>query len=285
MDIYDDNAPFKHSLKSAFAALGEPDVSLVNVNLKERESDMRIFHNGLNVALSLDPQKAPIILYSMMSRVSLSKEMRFHALMGTRHIGFMKVPFEVRKVIELASELKDDQKVEDMLAWKLLRGFKQEALMGTLRHDLGNALNVDEARIQEVLQTAREKAGMTGADEDIIAEIMNPDWKPEEGMFPGERFSGVYCDIEGVLILKGGQINNNVVEILRSYERDGQPITLWTGGDTEKLSIKMIVAGLPWKVIPKQIFSGSTVQTVFDDESYEAFTEKYGIQCEGFTQI
>lgn len=286
LSVYDDNEEVKSAFERAFARSGDLNARFVSVHLKTAESDLPEDLNGLNVALAFDTREGPIILYSAMTRAELAKDMRFNALLGRRGIGFRKTPFRIQAVVDLVDKLACDEKTEDLLAQKLVNGFIKPGLMSILRHALENAIgNESQDRIQMILKRARHEIGMTGPDETIIANILDRSEKPAEGMFPGQSFPGVFCDIEGTILLDGNQINHPLVDRLHDFEKEGQPVTLWTGGDVEELANRMILAELPWKVIPKQILAGSTVWTVFDDESYGDFVDKYNIQCEDFHRL
>ncbi len=170
------------------------------------------------------------------------------------------------------------------LAQRMLGVVQKQELMGILRHDLGNALRYDSARVQAILQRARDEARLTGTDEELIAVIENSQAEISEGLFPGEYFPGIFCDLEGCL-LKDDGVNEEVRSTLEAYEQKGQPITLWTGGDLKELSKKARMARLPWKMVSKRALVGSKVEIVLDDEPKENFLRKYRIECREFSQI
>ena len=157
--------------------------------------------------------------------------------------------------------------------------------MGTLRHDIRYAIGAGGEKLQQFLEKARSKAGLTGTDDEIIFQIES--WtvpEEEKGLFSGEYFPGVFCDIEGCLLRDDG-INEQLAEELKKLEEAGQPITLWTGGDIKVLGQRAQSAKLPWKVVSKWTLVDSRVETVFDDETKDEFTEKYRISFEHFSQV
>lgn len=87
------------------------------------------------------------------------------------------------------------------------------------------------------------------------------------------EISGVYCDIEGTLLVDG-ILQEQVLDQLEAFEAQGLSITIWTLGSLEELEPLIQGAGIRYPVKNKAHFSGAIAEIVIDDEAEEVFRAK-----------
>lgn len=260
------------------------DGVLVNVD----SGDQKRENERINAAVELVKDNKPLILYGFLSRGSFNLDPKFQYLLGHKNCSFLRLPVtlddfatENRRVKEKI----DDPNIKNSdLALSLLDiDLSQEQTLSHLNHDLGNAKrSEDDEKFKTVMEEARS-AGYKGTDEEIVKAIEDAKF-PEYSPFVGRRFDGVFVDAEGTL-LQDGQVNQTLVAKLKEAEKTGQEITIWTGGDMEKLAETLRKNGIPWKILPKNIFGGATVETAIDDLSAEELEKTYGFKAEKLEQV
>lgn len=245
---------------------------------------------GLNIALAINSENAPIIFTSMMSKNDFLREdfkVRFNALMAKKRVGFLRLPFTPEDLLFKYKELLNDTKEEDKLAIEINRIDRFERDMGTIKHGAQSFLRGEDSdyatgRLDRSIRDARA-IGLTGSDNEIIEQIRNFEIKPKNSYFAGKYFPGIFCDIEGTLLLEN-EVNTEMLSklLIASSEK---PITLWTGGDVKTLDKTLAKCGVNWKVVSKRDFAGATVEIAYDDEEYEVFLKKYGIEVNDFHKV
>lgn len=96
----------------------------------------------------------------------------------------------------------------------------------------------------------------------------------------GQKISGVYADIDGTILEyvpiwspKEWQqkLRKDTVDLLKKYESEGKPITLWTGGDVKQKEAYLRSLGITWPVVSKYDYAGATAEIVVDDTDRGAF--------------
>ena len=258
-------------------------------------TDKRADWKGLDIALSLDPEKAPIIFSSFMPEeyfangangYSDEKGDKFHSLMAKKRVGFLQLPFTSESLVEKYKELLKDEKEEDTLAIEINRINSFEKEMGSIKHTADRYIGENSDYAKQIVTKAVSEArviGLIGSDEEVAEQIKNFKHQPKSSIFAGKFFPGVYCDIEGTL-LKDGEINIPVLEKLKELSKE-KPITLWTGGKIEDLKKILASNGIIWKLISKNDLTGAEVETAYDDEDFSVFFGKYGVKVRDFNKI
>jgi len=244
---------------------------------------------GLDIALTLDPNKAPIIFCSFIPESHFTGKdfgSKFHALMAKKGVAFMQLPFTPRMIVEKYKELTGDKKEEDLLAIEINRINQFEIRISTIRHDFGRYFNENSDYAKQMTSKAVTQAyeiGLTGTDEEIIDKIINFQHQPKNSVLAGKYFPGIFCDVEGTL-LKDNIVNQTTYDLLKNLS-EKKPITLWTGGDIENLGKILAQNGITWKLVSKYDLTGAEVETAYDDEDYYIFFEKYGVKVQNFNKI
>ena len=245
---------------------------------------------GLDVALTLNPEEAPIILCSFMDEKYFTENFsdKFHALMAKKRVCFVRLPyvFTPKQWLDKYQELLKDNKEEDTLAIEINRinSFEQE--MGHIQHRVQSCFRDDSIYAKEQIANAVVEArgiGATGSDEEIALQIRDFKRQPKNSILAGKFFPGVFCDIENTLIVDG-KVNTSMLTTLQTFSLS-KPITLWTGGKVEDLQKILTQNEIIWKLISKTDLTGATVEIAYDDEEYSVFFEKYGIKVNEFRKI
>jgi hypothetical protein len=207
---------------------------------------------------------------------------KFNALIGKKRFGYIQLPFLVEDILSLYKSLLVEDKEEDTLSIEIERINSYNKGMGIIQHNAQHKLH-DQKVAQCAIGEARE-LGVVGTDQEIIEVIKN--FKHESlrsYSFSGRYFPGVFCDIEGTLIVDQ-EINQSMLKTLKEMGRT-KPITLWTGGDVEKLEKKLLENKIFWKLVSKNNFAGAEVEIAFDDEEKSEFKQKYNIKVRDFRKI
>lgn len=244
---------------------------------------------GLDIALTLDPEVHPIIFCSFMPESYFLKDEycnRFHALMAKKRTCFMRLPFTPEELVVKYKELLGDNKEVDTLAIEINRVETFENEMGRILHSAQSHFNNDSSYAKERIAQAvseAKKIGATGTDEEIALQIKNFKRQPKNSMFVGKYFPGIFCDIEGTLIVDG-KVNISMLSTLQDRALS-KPITLWTGGDTKEIQKILLENNITWKLVSKTDFAGAEVEIAYDDEEFWVFAKNYGIKVREFIQL
>lgn len=274
----------------------EGELFLVLVeHTKDGESGKRSDFLGLDIALSLNPQESPIILSSFMPEeyfahgagYSGKDSSKFHSLMAKQRVGYLRLPFTAEDLLGKYKELVGDSKEEDILAIEINRIDSFESNMGSIQHTAQSHIGMDSDYSRQVIANAISKArtiGVSGSDEEVTLQIKNFKYQSKSSIFAGRFFPGVFCDVEGTLFFKDGQVNTEMLSKLKELSKT-KPITLWTGGDIKELDKILAKNGINWKLISKRDLTGAEVETSYDDEEFPVFFEKYGVKVRNFNKV
>ncbi len=82
----------------------------------------------------------------------------------------------------------------------------------------------------------------------------------------GKFFKGTFIDIDGTLINRRGDLDENIVAIMRAVQAEGAPLTVITGGkvDLQQEDLKAY-HGIDVEVRSKYDFRGACLETLIDD--------------------
>ena len=143
----------------------EGEFTIVNVNYQRPGyNDEPADCKGLDVALTLDPEKAPIILCSFLPEKYLVSNdefsHKFYALMAKKRIGFLDLSegFSPDIWLNKYHELLEDKKVEDSLAIEINKIKTFEEGMGHIQHRVQSYFEKDSALAKDQISKAVEEA-------------------------------------------------------------------------------------------------------------------------------
>lgn len=202
-----------------------------------------------------------------------------------RNTGYIQLPFRAAEGLAvLYDRIVRNKNVENKALTLLSAVSTKRYLTNVFLHDLYPGKKDYEATLQKV----KEDLGITGTlDEvreklEILRSCDGSKSKTVAELAQGEVLSGVFCDIEGTLIV-GGKINPAILEKLNEYSKD-RAVTLWTGGDAEDLRKRLALKDIHYPLVSKYDFYDCKVETVIDDLTPEKFLEEYGIIAEEYIQ-
>lgn len=107
---------------------------------------------------------------------------------------------------------------------------------------------------------------------------------PVAEAMPGKEIVGVYCDIEGTLLIDG-VLQEAVLTQLHDYAAQGSQVTIWTLGNVAELEPIIRNAGVQYPVRSKMDYSGAIAEIVIDNDSEETFRAKTRITPKQFIQV
>lgn len=151
-----------------------------------------------------------------------------------------------------------------------------DTLMSYLKHDLGHTQPGTDAE-KKVLDRARA-AGLNGTDDELRMAVASATVTPEL-ICRGQRFPGLFCDVEGTLLRADGSLNRRVLTYVQAAIAAGRSVTVWTGGNAAHYTNRLRGTGVMVPVVSKELFAGAQVEEVIDDRP-DLLTQAYGITCE-----
>lgn len=248
---------------------------------------------GLDFASDLETGGAPMIICSFLPENFFLRDpylsKKLFAILAKKKSSFLKLPFEPEDLYKKYIEILNQDREEDSLALDIGRIQAYNDVMGSIQHRIGRYFRDDsdyaKALIAKAVAEARSKLNLAGSDEEIASQIRYFKHKGGDALFAGKFFPGVFCDIEGTLLING-EVNSRMLEKLQEFS-ETKPITLWTGNTVGIDEIRKILVskGIHWKLVPKIEFRGAEVEMAFDDEEFDLFFEKYGIKVREFITI
>ncbi len=197
---------------------------------------------------------------------------------------FARLPFA--KITFEKAEYTDVMKAQ---AVKSLTNLVRTLNHATEKHLHDNGEVIDQMLMQRNAQVKRiqshfpELHNLTGKD--FITELKRISTElPIKKAMPGKEISGVYCDIEGTLLIDGA-VQRAVLQQLHDYEAQGLPVTIWTLGDIGELEPIIRNAGIAYPIRNKMDYSGAIAEIVIDNDSEETFRAKTQITPKQFIQV
>ena len=243
---------------------------------------------GLDDALVHAPSGIPMIMLGWFSPTMLkyAEDPRWHAALGYPNVVFRRLPEGLEGIAAALEEATEKKRPADPLAIALLTAKTVERETGILQHDLYHVEKVGGERMARWEERARKLFGDKSQAELIEAVKQSHEGLRTDGQFAGQVFPDVCIDVEGTLFVGDGAFREST--LARARERaslESRPITVWTGGDMETARKMIRAAGIPYKLVSKQILRGAAVGVVFDDMPREAFSKEYGVSCTDYEQV
>ncbi len=228
----------------------------------------------------------PVIFYGFDTHERfLTSGMAAASYSHLRNTGYVQLPF--RAVVDLASlysKITGSKNIENKALTLLSMVSTKKRQANTFAHDLYPGKTGYEVTLQKV----EEELGITGTLEEVrekLEVLRSRELKSRAvaELAQGEVLLGVFCDIEGTLVL-GGELNSSIVEKLNEYSKD-RAVTLWTGGNIDDIRKFLALKDIYYPVVSKYDFFDCKVETVIDDLAPEKFFEEYGIVAGEYIQV
>lgn len=273
--IFEKNQPIKNALERSLPIfLGEDaDVLITNVD-------------QLNNIRGEVEKGTPVIFYGCSSEESLRlKGDPAVPYFYRKNTGYYQLPFNLSDIAITYKSILDGKKIENRAAILASQTEAKRTLAGILLHDLHPGKNTTEP--MKKAQNEFDIAGSTEKVREKLKEIMSrkDEATPVKDLIGDEVLKGVFCDIEGTLLSSDGAVNESVLQMLEK-EEGKRAVSIWTGGDTEKLQKKLYQLGVKkFPILSKYSFKGCEVEVVIDDLSQDEFKKRYGIKSQKYIQI
>ncbi len=276
----------------AFAQIIEADASGIGDNvhvvvaeMPDQQGIMQYFI-GLEKAQEIaeEDKNNLVILTSFVPLTFLATRKHFHEAMADPRVLFIRLPFSAEDLRQALKDYETNPRPADELAKHLGHIKRTNNALSMLQHDGRYLVDLpaDDSRKKHWLDKANVTLGDGSFDEL---------WAKLKGQVPsvssslsGMTFPDVCVDIEGTLFTPEGVLRTEVLETVKAYETTN-PITVWTGGDIEKLDKLLRRNNILWKVLPKEALRGATVEIIIDDLPQTEFFEQYGVNCATYIQV
>lgn len=278
-EVITDSTEVAHVYTRVFKDL--EDLTLVDIQYKEKLTQRRIDHIGLDKALQIVTSDRVFVLYGFDSQERLMSDPRFVALMGYKNVGYIRAPFRIQEVREMYQQLKDGTKPEDRLAQELFRVEMVDRGVATLKHDHKYAMTNPE-RMEGWLAKAHG-LGFEGTDDEVVSAVFAWERKTA-GQFVGQFFEGVFVDVYGTLLKADETLNEAVKEKVIELAA-GKSITIWTDSDLRIIATKLRSLGLGWKLVSKFDFQWAEVEIAIDDLPQAEFEQQFGVKVRQYHQV
>ena len=235
-----------------------------------------------------DDQK--ILLYAMQSLSSFQKESpQIHTLLAKKNVRFTQFPFSAETLVGLFTKESDIKVDEGELSKQRNEELVREIRM--IRHIIGNSRGSEDLssyppdRLEQFLQRSKKAfPDLTDkTDKEVFDFMYSIEFEVPEKM-KDQIIEGVYCDVEGTLMVNG-ELNNNVLNKLKEYEAQGKQITIWTDGDLEELTQKLRSLGVQYPIKSKFDFGGANAEIVIDNDDQNTFFAKTRIFPKEFIKV
>ncbi len=252
-------------------------------------ADLNHYSNfeGVDQALKIlkkDPQ-AKIVLTSIMSLKGVQKRKpEIDVVLKYENVRFtdvIKMGLELPTIFQKRPEYTAVYTLSNVVEQELRSIFHT---MGKVE-DWNNPEKNNKKWFNEGLKKVREYfPSLQNATTDEIKAFLADVSSKREEVMKGQELDGVYCDVEGTLIVEG-QINQAVLAKLKSFENEGKVITVWTDGDLALISEQLKGLGISYEPKSKAAYAGATVKIAIDDKDEYAFTALTKISVKKFIQV
>jgi len=201
-----------------------------------------------------------------------------------RNTAYFQMPFELVEIAAIYKDIRDGKKLENKAVMLAAKAGHRKSIISILLHDI----HPGKYGCEKGLETAKQEFGFTGTIEQVreqLGAIRARDKDavgPIEELIGDELVPGVFCDVEGTLLDDAGKVDDVLLSILKN-EAKAKSVTLWTGGDPEKISGRLLHAGIKqFPLVSKHDFRGCNVEIVYDDLPQEEFKKQYGIRTKAY---
>jgi hypothetical protein len=284
MKLIADDGPRSLELEAYFAPIHNRDVTVVFLERLAKNYNRQEIP-GLDDVLAVAPSGAPVIMLGWMEprMTRYADDSRWHAALGYPNVVFRRLPEGLDDLVGAYEEAAGKSRPADPLAIALLGTQMTQLEVQMLHHNLDYALRHPEQMI-DWLERARKQFGNKTEDE-LVETVRRENEKNKTiGIFSGKTFPDICIDVEGTLFDAEGQFRPDVLATAVA-EANGNPITIWTGGDLLVMRNALRTSGVPYKLIPKQLLARSTVGTVIDDLPEAEFRERYGVSYNHYVRV
>lgn len=285
-DFADSTSPVQMAIEQVLGAMLPNEeaemVTIFMIHGSPMHNDMSNWEPRLAAALRMYSVSDPLVLIGLIrpDQAKLGESPAFQALVARPRVRYVDVIGNfLPGTIQAINEVRCAQAIPLTPVQQLceLRLRISQTELGYIRHDLKYAPSGSDKE-KQLLARARQ-AGLSGDDRTLRAALESTATVPAELVCRGQRFAGIFCDVEGTLLKADGTVNSHVHGLLQEAATTGRAVTVWTGGDPVYITGKLQQAGLTYQVVRKGDFVGATVEEAIDD-NLDALREEYKITAE-----
>ena len=253
----------------------------------ENSADGHYLQEGYGITIAMnalrkDP-KAKILLYGVLPMAYLRKQKpEIDIVLKHDNVRLMEIPFRFE---DLGTVF---QKSKELVAGGYTVSDEAGKYLGTIFHDLRYVPNWDSAeaygntKFQSIMEKVKDYfPGFTESTPEAIIEFLKSVSDARKEVMKGVKISGVYCDVEGTILVEG-QLIQKVVTKLEGYEQQGKTITLWSDGNIDELKQKLEALGIAYPLKSKFDHAGAIAEIVIDDQDEYTFGARTKISAEKF---
>jgi hypothetical protein len=240
---------------------------------------------GIEIALEMlrkDPA-TKVILYGFLPIEYLqAKKPEIDIVLKYENARFIRAPFTMEDFADIFN-----QKNTIELTYTITDEIRRK--LGVINHSLGHVKDISNPKpgyevgeIASAIQMTKEYFPAVHHFSDLeVLQFLKSVSADREEIMKGQEISGVYCDVEGT-ILVNGDLNQSTIELLREYEQQGKKITIWTDGDIETLVATLTSLGFVYPLKSKFDYAGARAEIVIDDKDEYTFSAMTKISAKKF---
>ncbi len=240
---------------------------------------------GVTIAMNMlrKEPNAKILLYGVLPMEYLRrKKPEIDIVLKHDNVRLMEIPFRFE---DLATAFQKPNEVS-------MQGYtatdEAKKYISHIFHDLKYVPNWDtpaaygNAKFQSIMEKVKEYfPSFAQCEPAIIIEFLKSVSDSREEVMKGVKLSGVYCDVEGTVLVEG-KVNEKVVAMLARYEGQGKTIMLWSDGDIKVLAETLANLGITYPLTSKFDHAGAIAEIVIDDQDEFTFGARTKIAAETF---
>jgi hypothetical protein len=198
---------------------------------------------------------------------------------------YFALPGKLNELKSLYDRLVKGEKPENKAAILASNLSHKKNSVSTILHDLNHYPGEVG---QKAVKRAEAEFGFVGSPAEIqkMLEAYREDFSSGaiKTLVGDKIISGVFCDVEGTLIIQE-KINQPLVDELEKISKT-KAVSIWTGGDVKEATRTLFSLHVEkWPVLSKYDFAGCMVETIFDDLPQNEFENNYDIYSADYRQI
>ncbi len=277
--------------------------------------------NGIEAVLDelrKNPEKK-IVVFSLLDNDSMeklvirvNKKDKFDLIRSGKNVRFFEYGEDPKNMEHLFDGKKSESKISDVegeTAFQKILESEINHFLHDAKYDVKDILQYPyEKQLEMIFAKPRwEKTQKLNDFEDKLIGLLqfqHPSFKklPRENNFQwiidaykyiraqvlpeDTRFEGVFIDRDGTLYDNDKlQFNQNIVDMMQKYEKEGKKIIIWTQGNLELKQNLLDQAGLKYEVKSKTDYKWGTVEIAIDNDSPEVMFANAKLKAEQHIKI
>lgn len=244
--------------------------------------------HGVTIALDWlrKNPKAKVVLYGALPMEYLRlRKPEIDIVLKHDNARFIEMPFALEAFASIFTKRAEVSSTEYKVTDEV------QKYLSVIFHDLRYVPNWDTAaayadqKFQSTMEKVRDYfPSFAQSEPSAIIEFLKSVSDSREEVMKGVKLSGVYCDVEGTILVEG-KLNLSVVTRLQEFEQQGKTVTLWSDGNIEKLKQTLLSLGVTYLLKSKFDHAGAIAEIVLDDQDEYTFGARTKISAETFIRV